>query len=122
MPRVGVPIELLHEIRVFAMQSSDVLFRQVFNVDHAIAGTFLRRQQLIELQLNCQRLFVLRALDQKDHQKRDNRRGGVDHQLPGLGVANKGTGECPDDDRNYSNQKGPRAASEVRRGLRKFLE
>jgi hypothetical protein len=42
--------------------------------------------QLIELQVNRERLLVLRSLNQKHHQERDDRGAGVDDQLPGFAV------------------------------------
>ena len=53
---------------------------------------------------------VLRVLNQKYHQERDNGRGGVDDQLPRVGKMKSGTCNQPDDDDEHSSSKCPGAA------------
>ena len=45
----------------------------------------LAADQLIELEMDRLGVAVLRVLDQEDHQERDDRRAGVDHELPRIG-------------------------------------
>jgi hypothetical protein len=43
-------------------------------------------------------IAVLGILNQKHHQKSDNRRGGIDHELPGVGKMENRSGGGPDRD------------------------
>jgi hypothetical protein len=52
-----------------------------------------------------QRIPILAILNEKDHQKRDNRGPGVDDQLPGFGKANERTAYGPDNDYTGGEQK-----------------
>lgn len=54
--------------------------------------------ELVELDLDGRAVAVLRVLDQKDHQERDDRRSGVDHQLPRVAVFKNRASDGPDDD------------------------
>jgi len=60
--------------------------------------------------MNCFGVTVLRVLNQKYHQERDNGRGRVDDQLPRVGKMKSGTSEEPDGDHKHSSTKGPGAA------------
>src|SRR5450631_3656766 len=54
--------------------------------------------EFVEFYLNGRAIAVLRILDQEDHQERDDRSAGVDHQLPCIGIMKYGTGDRPGDD------------------------
>jgi hypothetical protein len=57
--------------------------------------------QFVELQLERQRISVLRCLNEKHHQKGDDGGAGVDHQLPGIAVIENRASYRPyDHDRN----------------------
>ena len=43
------------------------------------------------------RVSILRILNEEYHQEGDDRRRGVDHELPGVRVAKDGTGRRPYD-------------------------
>ena len=47
-------------------------------------GISARPDQLVELDLHRSGVPVLRALNKENHQERDDRRSGVDHELPGV--------------------------------------
>ena len=51
--------------------------------------------QLVELELDRLGVAVLRVLDQEHHQERDDRRAGVDDQLPGVAEAEERPGDEP---------------------------
>src|SRR5665213_2012012 len=57
--------------------------------------------QLIEFDLNRGAVPVLRVLDQKNHQKRDNGRARVDHKLPRIGILKQRPRDSP-----YNHDKG----------------
>src|SRR5262249_11544499 len=57
--------------------------------------------EFVELQVKCLGIAALRALYQEDHQKRDDRRAGIDHQLPSVRPAEERAGAGPKyDDRH----------------------
>jgi hypothetical protein len=58
---------------------------QLLEIDHFVPCSAYRPNQLVELDLNRPRVPVLGVLNQEDHEERHDRRGGVDHQLPGIG-------------------------------------
>src|SRR5271170_7673970 len=67
--------------------------------------------------MNGPGIAVLGVLDEKYHEKCDNRCASIDNQLPGIGVMEDGPGKTPgDDDRNRSD-KGP-AGAEIMRAAR----
>ena len=85
----------LCQLAVEAMQGLQLVFAQVFDVDEPVAGAGHGGDQLVELQLNRQRVLVLGALDQEHHQERDDRRARVDHELPAVGKAKQRTAWRP---------------------------
>ena len=69
---------------VVFMKRFDFVFVQIFHVDQAVARAFQRRDDLVQFDVNGERVFILRTLDQENHQEGDDRRAGVDYQLPGV--------------------------------------
>src|SRR3954451_5358013 len=51
---------------------------------HRLVARAGREDQLVELELDGPRLPVLGVLNEKHDQERDDRRAGVDHELPGV--------------------------------------
>jgi hypothetical protein len=92
--------------------ASDILefvVREMFDSDERIARR-ARPDQLIELHLNGRAVAILRILDQEDHQERDDRRAGVDDQLPGVGIIENRAGDSPGDHdagRDHECQRSP---------------
>ena len=60
--------------------------------------------------MNRFRIAVLRILDQEHHEEGDNRRAGVNDQLPRIRVMKGGAGYDPDDDCGDRRAKRPRRA------------
>lgn len=52
-------------------------------------------------------ILVLASLNQKDHQKRDDRRTRVDDQLPRFGVTENRPDDDPSDNEKYRQSEGP---------------
>src|SRR5215468_496971 len=72
--------------------------------------------------MHCFGVTVLRVLNQKHHEERDDCRGGVDDQLPGVREMKSRSGDEPN--KNYQNgaAKGPGAAKQEGRTLRERPE
>jgi hypothetical protein len=59
-----------------------------------------------------QRILVLCALDQEDHQKGHDRRSGIDYELPCIRVMKERTGDDPDYyDQNCKHKRDGRSRS-----------
>ena len=74
----------LHEALVVLMERFDFVFGYVFHIDQTVARAFQRRNDLVELQVNGERIFILAPLNQEDHQKRYDGGACVYYQLPGI--------------------------------------
>ncbi len=69
-----------------------------------------------------QRVFVLRALNQKHHQESYDRGAGVDYELPGVGETKDWSGDTPNHDDRERQQKGGGGAGSSRGLIGKPLE
>jgi hypothetical protein len=65
--------------------------------------------------MRCFSIAVLRVLDQKHHKEGDDRRGGVDDQLPGIGKMKRWSGDNPDKNDEHGSGKSPGAPEGDRR-------
>ena len=70
---------------------------KILEIDEFIACVFDCSNQFVQFQMNRFGVAVLRVLNQKYHQERDNGRGGVDDQLPRVGKMKSGTCNQPDE-------------------------
>src|SRR3569833_4674659 len=78
--------------------------------------------QLVELDLDRGTVAVLRVLDEKDHQEGHDRRAGVDHQLPGIGIMKYRTRGRPNDHGAYGNYERERSPGPLGRAVSDFTE
>src|SRR3984957_4767525 len=78
--------------------------------------------QLVQFQVNCPRIAVLRVLDEKHHQKGDNRCASIDDQLPGIRIVKDGTADRPDQNDRDCADKSPTGAEIMRAFRGKFRE
>ena len=69
---------------------------------------FNRTDQLIELYLHRFRVPILRILNEKDHEKCDNRRAGIDDELPCIAESEKRPHNGPEKDNGHCNDEGCR--------------
>jgi hypothetical protein len=60
--------------------------------------------KLVKLHLDRCAIPILRVLDQEDHEESDDRRAGVDHQLPCVGILKDWACDCPYHDYAHSYQ------------------
>ena len=81
----------------FFASSLKLFFVEFFNVKKPIISRFKGTDQFIQFKLNGGRITVLCILDQEDHQKRNDGRASVDHQLPGIAKPEDRTQNCPND-------------------------
>ena len=76
-----------------------------------------RANQFVEFELDGMAIAVLGILNQKYHQECDDRRAGVDDQLPGIAELEYRACDAPDDD----DQSGDDECRRMARGLRRPL-
>ena len=82
----------------------------LFDADEFVLSGFKRTNKLIELGLNGRAVAVLRVLNQKHHQKRNDRRGGADQSLPRIGEMKDGRRNRPGHYRGAGECEGKRMA------------
>ena len=61
--------------------SKSAQLSEVFDIDQMVACSFDGGHEFVEFQLDSQRVFVLRALNEEDHQEDRDGGAGVDHEL-----------------------------------------
>src|SRR5262245_56228272 len=72
----------LHEIRIIAVQQAYLVLGQILDVDQPVRRAPPGGDDFVQLEVDGARVLVLGALDQEDHQERDDGRAGVDDELP----------------------------------------
>jgi len=92
-----------------------LLIGKVLEIDEFIARRFDCANEFVQFQMNCFRITVLRVLNQKDHQKRNDGRSRVNDELPSVGKMKSRSGNEPDADYKNGPGKGPCTAQQNRR-------
>ena len=70
-----------------AFDLGDLLVAAVLQIDKPVACRFQASQQLIKLEVQGTRIAALRVLDQEHHEEGNDGRARINHQLPGIRVA-----------------------------------
>lgn len=104
------------------MYGIEFFITELLNIHHFVLRFVDSVNQFIELQIDGVRVAILGVLNDKDHQERNDRGSGVDHQLPRVGVVKHGTSCCPDNDNDYRPDESPFGAEPARRARRKLTE
>ena len=73
----------------------DLLIGEMLDADELLARFVDGAEELVELGLHRRPVAVLAVLDQEHHQEGDDRRPGVDHQLPRVGIMEHRPGHGP---------------------------
>src|SRR5437868_3907048 len=94
-------------------QLLQLLIRQLLNVDHLVPRRYMRTNQLIELQVYRFCITVLSVLDEKDDEERDDRRAGVDDELPCVGVVEDWPRRGPSEQENDGGKNRVRMSDKV---------
>jgi hypothetical protein len=98
----------------FGLCCLDLFVRRLLDARDVVSRILGREDQFVELQLQSQRVAVLRRLYQEDHQERDDCRAGVDDELPGVAKAELGARDRPDENDRHRQQERQRAAGNTR--------
>jgi len=71
---------------VALMDQIQFVIAEILDVHHLVAGRANGMNQFIKLEIDGLGVAVLGVLNQKYHQESDDRRAGVDDELPGIGI------------------------------------
>ena len=96
------------------LQFLEIVIRELFQIDELIARAFHSANQLVQLEVHCFGVTVLRVLNQKHHQERHDCRGGINDELPGVGEMKRRSGDNPDENDKNGAAKCPGAAKQGR--------
>src|SRR3954447_7672194 len=80
------------------LQLAQIFIGKFLEIDQLIPSAFDGANDLVELEVNCLGVPVLSVLDQKYHQESDDRRSGINDELPGIRIMKGWAGNPPDDD------------------------
>src|SRR5262252_5232116 len=75
---------LFCHLQIRPAQLVEVLFLELLQIEQLVAGVADGPDQFVELHLCGLGVTVLCALNQEHHQERDDRRAGIDDELPGV--------------------------------------
>src|SRR5262245_42510519 len=103
-------------------QLLELFVRQLFQVDELRPRPLQRANELVELEVDGDGVAVLRVLDQEHHEERDDRRAGVDDELPGVREMKDGARYRPHEDDQHRQREGPRRADAGRRPVRELAK
>ena len=87
------------------VQGLELFVAKVFGCRVFIFRALHRQNQLGEFELDGQSIPVLGVLDEEDHQKGDDGRAGIDHELPSVAEVEKRAGNDLDDDNGDRQEK-----------------
>ena len=90
------------------MNIGNLILCEMFNTNECVLCSAYSNE-FIKLCLNRRGVTILGVLNNEYHQKRDDRRPCIDDQLPGVGVMEYGTRDCPHDDNECCEQKRNRS-------------
>ena len=92
----------------------ELLLFQILQIEQGVVCPFGDANELIELDLESLGITVLSALNQEHHEKRDDGRARVDHELPRVRVMEETSGRGPDHDRREGRDERERMAHAMR--------
>jgi hypothetical protein len=84
----------------------DFFLSHVLQIEECVAGAFTDPDQLIELEMQRRHIAVLRVLNQKHHEKSDDRCACIDDELPSIGESENGVGDRPNHYRGAGDGEG----------------
>jgi len=89
---VSVPLCFFANSLELFLKAGEIFIGKFFQIDEFISSAFQRSNYFVEFQMSRFSIAVLRILNQKDHQKSNNCRPGIDNQLPRIRIMKRGAG------------------------------
>ena len=122
-PGFGAPASAcLRLFQKLGLDGIELFLGFVLQVHRRVARALGGADQLVELQVQRLGVAVLGVLNQEHHQEGDDRRPGVDDQLPGVGPAEQRPGDRPDDEQRERGDEGRCLAGLTRHPVREPRE
>ena len=112
---------LAHALELF-LELFQVFVGKILKINQCISRALNSTDDLVELQMHRFGVAVLGVLDEKDHQKRNNRGASINDELPGVGEMKGWSGQRPNDDDDNGAGKGPGAAQNSGRSAREDVK
>jgi len=84
------------QLLVTGVQLIELEIAEVLDIDHCVARFVDGMDELVELEINCAGITILRVLDEEDHQKGHDGGARIDDELPAIGVVEDGAEDGPD--------------------------
>src|SRR5688572_28579740 len=97
----------------FVLQTREFLFGLFLELNQLRTSSFYRRQQLVELEMDRMGMTVLSILNEEHHEKCDDRRAGIDDQLPAFRKAVVRARYQPDEHEEKGYDEDPRRSHPV---------
>jgi hypothetical protein len=101
-----------------ALEAREVRVAHRFEAEERVSRVLVRPNELVELEVHGVRIAVLRILNEKHHQERDDRSPRVDDELPRVRVVKHRARETPHDDHGGRDEEGLRATDHLGGGVR----
>src|SRR5437764_12195980 len=84
------------------LDALEIFVGEPFKINKLVPSAFNSTYDLVEFQIKCFRVTVLRVLNEKHHEEGDDGRAGIDNELPGVRETKRWARQSPngnDDDR-----------------------
>jgi len=89
---VSVPLRFFSNALELFLKAGEIFVGKFFKIDKFISSAFQRSKYFVEFQMSRFGIAVLRILNEKDHQKSNNCRSGINDELPGIRIMKRGAG------------------------------
>jgi hypothetical protein len=99
------------ENEIVRAQGVELFFGELLDVQELVLGSTKGADDLVELDVHCLTIAVLRLLNDEDHQERDDRCSGVDDELPCVAESEVRAGHAPQHNQEESGSKGARVSN-----------
>ena len=89
---VSVPLCFFANALELFLKAGEILVGKFFKIDKFISSAFKRSNDFVEFQMSRFGIAVLGILNEKDHQKSNNCRSGINDELPGIRIMKRRPG------------------------------
>ena len=89
---VSVPLRFFANSLELFLKAGEIFVGKFFKIDELISSAFQRPNYFVEFQMSRFPIAVLRILNEKNHQESNNRRPGINNELPGVRIMKHGAG------------------------------
>lgn len=109
----GPAVAFLAHLLVLVGEFLQFVVREMLDVDHLVLRLIDRLDDFVELEVDGARVAILRVLDQEHHKESDDRRAGVDDELPGIRVVEVRPRDKPQRDDQQRGEERPFVADQI---------